>query len=315
MIGLGRGEQDAFHPPPAQKPGQPAVAARPKRPQHIGHRAAQILHRLRPLMDGAQHIDQHDLAIHLGEMIAEKRLHDLGLVPLIPPRHLAPQRRAARFGRLRQGRKGQHGRACQITRQQEPPRRAVRPTRRPRRRQIGGKGLGQRLRLALVQPQRTILGPGQRHEPLRLAPLGDAVQRRLGPFGIGLVQQAQIQQPFARIIDNIQMHDTRPRQSAKEPRRPNPERQAQFGHGARRLRPVRVGAGQGGQMILERKARQGQIGLRLQIGRVNPPRGCRAQLRHPPALQQVGDQPGDEHGLARPRQARDPQAHHRFEHR
>ena len=127
MVGLGRGEQDPLDPLATQKAGQPAVAARAKGAQHIGHGAAQILDRARPLMDGAQHIDQHDLPVDLGEMVAEEGLHDLGLVALIAPRHLAPEAAAPGFGRLRQRGKGQDRRPGQIARQQEPPRRAVGP--------------------------------------------------------------------------------------------------------------------------------------------------------------------------------------------
>jgi len=66
---------------------------------------------------------------------------------------------------------------------------------------------------------------------------GDGIQKRLAagavfgagqrsgrPVGVGLIHQAKIQKPFARIVHDIQMHgpDTlKPRQHA---RRPDPQR-------------------------------------------------------------------------------------------
>ena len=300
MVGLGGGEQDLLDPPAAQQAAQPAIATGAKSAQHIRHGAPQVLNRLRPLMHRAQHIDQHDLAVDPGEMIAEERLHDLGLIAFITPRHLAPQTAAQGRGGLRQRGKRQHRTAGKVARQQKAPRRAIRPATRPRRRQIGGEGGGKALRPPLIQPQPAILGPGPRHEISRLWPPGDAVQRRLGPLGIAFVQQPKVQQPFAGIIDDIQMQHPRPGQTGQKARRPDAKRQPQLTDRPRRLRPMRIVAGHCGKVVLIGKARQGQIGLRLQIDRLDPPRRGGAQLRHPPVLQQVGDQPGDEHRLARP---------------
>ena len=65
-------------------------------------------------------------------------------------------------------------------------------------------------------------------------------------------------------------------------------------------------------MILIGKARQGVIGLRLQIDRVDALLCLGAQLRHPASVQQIGNQPCDKHGLARPAEARHPKPQHRI---
>ncbi len=96
MVGLGRGKQDLLHPLAAKDRGQKAIAPGAEGGQHLGHGAAQILHRLRALMDRPQHIDQHDLPVDPGEMVAKERLHDARFVGVVAPLHLAPQAAARR---------------------------------------------------------------------------------------------------------------------------------------------------------------------------------------------------------------------------
>ena len=261
-------------------------------------------------MQRAQHIDQHDLPVDPGEMRAEERLDHLGLVGLIPAVHFLPEA-TARGGRgLRQRRKGQDRASRKLARQQEPPRRAIRPARRPRILQIGGEPGRQRLRAAFLKRVRGILGPGDGQKFATLGPFGHADQRIFGPVGIGLVQKRKVQQPFAGVIDDVEMHGLRPFHPGQKPRGLDPEGQAEFRHRAGAFRPMRVIPGERGQMALEIKAGDGVIGLGLQIGGLNPARGLGAQLRHPPPIQQIGDQSGDEHCLARPRQTRHAKAHH-----
>jgi len=75
---------------------------------------------------------------------------------------------------------------------------------------------------------------------------------------------------------------------------------------------TRIVAGQRRKVSLVIEARHGVVGLRLQENRRNPALGLGAQLRHPAPVQEVGDQPGDEHGLARARKTGDPQPDHRL---
>ena len=92
----------------------------------------------------------------------------------------------------------------------------------------------------------------------------------------------------------------------------DPERQPQRRDRARALRPVRLRPGQRVEMILVGKARDGMIRLRLQVGREDPSLRLGAQLRHPPPVDQVRHQRGDEHGLARAAEPGDPEPDHRI---
>ena len=107
MVGLGRREKDAFHPLAAKKRAQPAVPAGAKGRKDARHRLPHILDRAGAGMDRAQHIDQHHLPVDAGEMVVEERLYHLGLVGLIAPLHLAPERSARDGSGVGQGREGQ----------------------------------------------------------------------------------------------------------------------------------------------------------------------------------------------------------------
>ena len=48
----------------------------------------------RPGIQRRQHVDQHDLPVEPGEMIAEERLHDMRLVGLVAPLHHGGERAA-----------------------------------------------------------------------------------------------------------------------------------------------------------------------------------------------------------------------------
>ena len=150
MVRLCRGKQNLFNLAPLKQTRQKRIPPRPERTQNCGHRRAQIIHRTRPRMDRTQHIDQHNLTVDLGKMIAEKRLYDIALVALKAALELATQTTAL-ARKLRQRRKGQHRGSRQIPRQQKPPRRTVGISRLTRRIQMRGKTGGQCLGLSLVQ--------------------------------------------------------------------------------------------------------------------------------------------------------------------
>jgi len=71
-----------------------------------------------------EHIDEHDLAVEAGEVIAEERPHHIALVGLVAPRHQRPQRAAweARCALGIERREGQRRRAFEIARHEEAPR-------------------------------------------------------------------------------------------------------------------------------------------------------------------------------------------------
>ena len=75
-------------------------------------------------MDRAENVDEHDLAVDPGEMIAEERFDHARLVGLVAAREFAGER-AARRGPGRQRREGEGRRAREVARQEEAPRRAV----------------------------------------------------------------------------------------------------------------------------------------------------------------------------------------------
>ena len=52
------------------------------RPRITGHRGAQVLDGARAVVDGAEGVDQHDLAVEAGEVVAEERVDDDALVGL-----------------------------------------------------------------------------------------------------------------------------------------------------------------------------------------------------------------------------------------
>ncbi len=312
VIGLGGGKQDAVHALAAQKPGKKRGSSGPERPQETGERLAQIIERTRPGMDRPQHIHQHHLPVDAGEMGAEKRFHHLRLVGVEAAGEFARQR-AARGWPRRQRRKGQGGRSFEVAGQEEPARRTVGKPGLARGLQIGGPIAREARGDRFVKPRGRVGGGQPRAKCLCLCPPLGAGQRLCRPGGEILVQQGQIQQPFAGVIDDIEMHDARSRQARQQAARPHPQRQAQFRHRPGAVWPVRAGAGQAVQMRLEVEPRHRVIGLGLQKGRLDPARPRRVQPGHPAPVQQVRHQRGDEHGLARAAWARDPQPDHRLE--
>jgi hypothetical protein len=130
VVGLGRGEQDAFDPRAPSRPASQPVWPTRKAPAHRPWRGAGP----RPLgaPDGwrLEHVDQHDLAVDAGEVVAEEGCHDAVLVGVEAPLHLAPEAAAGGGGGARQRRKGQDRAAGQIAGQEEAARRAGRKPRR-----------------------------------------------------------------------------------------------------------------------------------------------------------------------------------------
>ena len=204
-------------------------------------------------------------------MVVEEGLYHLGLVGLIAPLHLAPERSARGGACIGQGREGQDRRSGQFAGQEEPSRRAVGIPRRPRRRQISGETFGQRLCGDLIEGFRGIRRSGQRKECLSLLARGDARHHLSRPGVIALIHQRKVQQPFAGIVDNVEVQRPHPAQRPHKPAILQAERQPQFADRPRALRPVRIGAGQRGQMRLIIEARHGIVRLRLQEGRADAP--------------------------------------------
>ena len=242
-------------------------------------------------------------------MFAEKGFHDPRLVGIEAAAEFLVQ---AAVGKGRgQGGKGQGGRPLHFPGDQEAAGRAVGPARLARGVQMGGIGLGQRLRRRFIEAVGIDASQGCMVIGGTGAPR-HAVQNLGRPFGEIPFHQAQVQQPLARIIHDIQVQGARAGQPPQQPPGVQAQRQAQLADMARPLGPVRSGAGQGGQVAFHVEPGNGVVRLGLQPGGLEAAIGRGPQGVHPPPVHQVRDQGCDEHRLARPRQACHAQPDHRI---
>ena len=210
MVGLGRREQDAVD-AGAEDRGEARGASGAERAHDVGQRVLEIAERGRAGVERGERVDQHDLPIEPGEMIAKERPDDMRLIGLVAARHHRGER--AGSDRVvvaeRDGREGQRRRALEIARHEESAGRQGREridvvARSP---EIGSEQFGD-------APGRVLAGVGLRVEAdERRAPFGR--ERRAGgrfarrqrlarPFGVGLVEERQVEQPFAGIVDEIE---------------------------------------------------------------------------------------------------------------
>ena len=129
------------------RPGRKAASTSVERPFKIAQSGRAGIQR-------REHVDEHDLPVEPGEMVAEEGLHDVRFVGLVAPLH----HRAERVPRARmirgdvERREGQGGRAFEIAGHQEPAgrQRGERMFVCPRLLQIRGEGLGNPARRLLV---------------------------------------------------------------------------------------------------------------------------------------------------------------------
>jgi len=81
MVGLGGGEQQPVD-PAGKHAGEPCVGAGPEAFEDRLHAALQIGERTGAGVDGRERIDEHDLPVESGKVVAEERLHHVRLVAL-----------------------------------------------------------------------------------------------------------------------------------------------------------------------------------------------------------------------------------------
>ncbi len=247
-------------------------------------------------------------------MIAEERPHHDVLVGLIAPPHHRPQRvigRAAVDGHVER-RKGQRRRIGEVARHQESAGRqqAHRETFVAAGAQIIGEQpcFGERslfVFLGLRLQCREIRVPGRGEFcAQRFARQREAFRR---PLLVALVQQRQVEQPLAGIVDDVEgqlaVRAVLPLIFDHEP---------QLGDVGGRTRPAPF-LDQGADMVLIGEARHRVVGLRGEIGPRDPSRGIGLEHRETAAARQPMHQRGDEHGLAGARQAGDAEPHRRVE--
>ena len=124
---------------------------------------------------------------------------------------------------------------------------------------------------------------------------------------VTLVEQRQIEQPFAGIVDDIE------RQRAVRAILPLVvDHQPQLADIDRRVRPAAL-LDQGADMVLIVETRHRIVGLRLQPGAGDPPGGERLENRKAAAAGEAVNQRGDEDGFAGARQSGDAEPHRRIE--
>jgi hypothetical protein len=222
--------------------GEKGVPAGAEGAEDRRHGLPQVLQRGRTRVDRAERVHQHDLPVDPREMGAEEGFDDLALVGLVTAGEFAGERAARRLARGQRG-EGDGGAALEVAGQEEPAGRAVAEPRGagggevvgPAARKGGGHGLVQ---------FRGRIGGAQRGEEgccERVAAGFGPGQRGARPGREIEIEKREVQQPFAGIVDDVEMHRPRPRDRAEKPRGPDPERQAQFRHRAGAVGPVRVG--------------------------------------------------------------------------
>ena len=216
MIGLGRGEHDAVDAWREQARPQ-AVRSGPEAVEDLGHGAFEVGDRRLAAVQRGEHVDQHDLPVEPREMIAEEGPHYVGLIGLVAPLHHGEERAARKtLLALRvERREGERGRAFKIARHEEA------SWRQRRQRvsvgagvaQIGFEQIGKSLRQHLVGRCRRIdLGEGRVPILRRRLPACRAALLERGPRPLGIVEpeQRQVEQPFARIVDDIDVEPRTP---------------------------------------------------------------------------------------------------------
>ena len=91
VVGLGGGEEDAVD-AAAEDGREPGARAGAEAGEDLGHGGAQVLDGARAVVDGAERVDQHDLPVEPGEVVAEERPDDDALVGLEALLEGAPER-------------------------------------------------------------------------------------------------------------------------------------------------------------------------------------------------------------------------------
>ncbi len=124
------------------------------------------------------------------------------------------------------------------------------------------------------------------------------LDRGARPLGVVELEQRQIEEPFARIVDDIDMQTLAVEPPLPELGRLIFEREPELADAPRTLRPGGRVAGEIGKMLLIFEARDDLVRLRFQIGAQQAPLGGRVEERQPAAGDEIVHERGDEHGLA-----------------
>ena len=279
VIRLGGGKEDLLDALAKEELRQEGVPTGPEGAEDVGHGLAEVLDGLRTCMDRAKHVYQNDLAVDPGEVVAEEGFDYLALVGLEAAGEFAPERAARRIGG-RQRRKGQDRRARHVAGQEEASRRAIGIARGAGGLKIAGESLGQRLGGRFVEFGRRIGGGERGAECGRLGARLDAFQNLGRPVLVAFVEEAEVEKPFAGIVDDVEMKGPGPGDAGKEARGLDAEGEAQFADPARAFGPDRRGTRHGREMGLVVEARHRVVGLGLKPGGADTALGGGPQRRH-----------------------------------
>ena len=123
-------------------------------------------------------------------------------------------------------------------------------------------------------------------------------ERACRPLGEIQFQQRQVEQPLARIVDDIDVQPPRAERALQERGRAVLDGDAQLADAPRALGPLRRVGGQRGQVLLVGEPWQGIVGLRLEVGAGDAPLGHGREVGQAPAGHEATHQGGDEDRLA-----------------
>ena len=211
MVGLGGGEQDLVDVRSAQQLGENAAVAVAEALQNRVEREPRVLERVAACQQRAQHVDQHDLARVMAKMILVERRDHLALVDLEALRHQRAERvRRKHAAPLRHVERREpeigHDRRATAAAEEAAGLQKAQAVPVARLDEIGAVEVVRLLRHLLA---RDLVRPVLREEretnsPLTSArtPLRQQPQRGARPLGVALRQQRQVEQPFARIVDD-----------------------------------------------------------------------------------------------------------------
>ena len=313
-VRLGRGDQDAVD-PAREKVGEDAAAPRPETGEDLRQRTLEVGHGAGTGVQRLQGVDQHDLAVEPGDMLAEERLHHMRFVGLVAPLHGGCERARGKtsFAEAGQRREGQRRRAFQVAGHEKTARRqrGKRPVVGLAGSQIGGEALRQAARGHLVERRRRIDLCGF----LPPFPGNIGAHRQLGEFeGVGregaeiLAEQRQVEKPFAGIVDDVDGELSRGEQPPPAGGGFVLDGEAEFGDGSGRIRPYAL-ADEGCDMVLVLEARHGVVGLMFEKGAGDAAGFLGLEERQPAAMDEIVHESGDEDRLAGAGKARHAEPH------
>ena len=133
-------------------------------------------------------------------------------------------------------------------------------------------------------------------------PRARAPNRIRRPGLVALLQQWQVDQPFAGVVDDIEVEAGDAEEAAQGLRGAEFDRYAELAQALGAFGPLRGILPKRFQVLLIVEAGDRVVGLRLEIGAFDAALGLGKKEGQPPAFHEIADERGDEHRLARARQ-------------